>query len=113
MENSLFWLPDKMTGKSVSLPGNKKVEVDIYERNIEADIRKLKSRLKLLISARNHMQDKLDCLKRILQNASFLVQKRCIQRKTPRILILKYGNRNFLTKTCVNESSWPPHIQKL
>ena len=64
-----------MTGKSVSLPGNKKVEVDIYERNIEADIRKLKSRLKLLISARNHMQDKLDCLKKNPPNASFLVQK--------------------------------------
>ena len=53
----------KMTGKSVTLPGNKKVDVDEYERNIETDIRRLKSRLRLLTSARNRAQDKLDCLK--------------------------------------------------
>lgn len=53
----------KMHGKNVFLPGNRKVDVDTYERNIEADIRKLKSRLKLLISAQNRAKKKLDCLK--------------------------------------------------
>lgn len=53
----------KMHGKCVFLPGNKKMDIDIYERNIEADIRRLKSRLKLLIAARNRAEKKLDCLK--------------------------------------------------
>lgn len=88
----------KMTGKSVTLPGDKKVDADTYERNIETDIRKLKSRLRLLISARNRAQDKLDCLKNNPPRRIIFGSKKCIQRKTPKIPISKHGRRNSLTK---------------
>lgn len=46
-----------------NLPGGKTMTVKMYEYKIEADIRKLKTRWKLLISARNRAQAKLDNLK--------------------------------------------------
>lgn len=52
----------KMTGKTVTVSGGKKIDVDTYERKIESDIRNLKNRLKLLITARNRAQHKLDGL---------------------------------------------------
>lgn len=87
-----------MTGKSVTLPGDKKVDVDTYERNIEADIRRLKSRLRLLISARNRAQDKLDCLKANPPKRIIFGSKRYIQKKTPKIPISRHGNGSSLTK---------------
>ena len=53
----------KVAGKKVNLPGGKTMTVKMYEYKIEADIRKLKTRWKLLISARNRAQAKLDNLK--------------------------------------------------
>lgn len=88
-----------MTGKSVTLPGDKKVDVDTYERNIEADIRRLKSRLRLLISGQEPgVRIKLDCLKANPPKRTSLVQKRYIQKKTPKIPISRHGNGSSLTK---------------
>ena len=53
----------KVAGKKVKLPGGKTMTVKMYEYKIETDIRKLKTRRKLLISARNRAQAKLDNLK--------------------------------------------------
>lgn len=53
----------KITGKNIILPGNKKVPLGEYERKIEADIRRLASRLRLITSARDRAQKKLDNLK--------------------------------------------------
>ena len=53
----------KVAGKKINLPGGKTMTVKMYEYKIEADIRKLKTRWKLLISARNRAQAKLDNLK--------------------------------------------------
>lgn len=53
----------KTAGKKVNLPGGRSMSVEMYEYKIDADNRKLKTRLKLLISARNRAQAKLDNLK--------------------------------------------------
>ena len=47
----------------MKLPGNKTIPIETYEYKIEADIRSLKTRLKLLTSARNRVQAKLDNLR--------------------------------------------------
>ncbi len=89
----------KMTGKSVTLPGSKKVDVDTYERNIEADIRRLKSGFELcwfLLETGRRIS--LTVLKPILRNALSLVQKRCIQRRILKISISRHGSKSSLTK---------------
>lgn len=53
----------KVAGKNIILPGNKKISLNEYERKIEADIRRLSSRLRLITAARNRAQKKLDDLK--------------------------------------------------
>lgn len=53
----------RVAGKNVKLPGNKTIPIETYEYKIEADIRSLKTRLKLLTSARNRVQAKLDNLR--------------------------------------------------
>ncbi len=102
----------KMTGKSVSLPGNKKVEVDIYERNIEADIRKLKSRLKLLISARNHMQDKLDCLKKNPPKRIIFGSKKMYSEKDSEDINIEIWKQEFFNKRHASMSLPGRHTSK-
>lgn len=53
----------KAAGKKVNLHGGRSMTVEMYEYKVEADIRELKTRRKLLISARNRAQAKLDNLK--------------------------------------------------
>ena len=74
MENSLFWLPDKMTGKSVSLPGNKKLKLTYMNETLRLTSENLEQ-VETFNSARNHMQDKLDCLKKNPQTHHFWFKK--------------------------------------
>lgn len=54
----------KMTGKKISLPGKKTLDVGIYERIVEQDIRNLKHRLKMLISSQERAGKKLEDLRK-------------------------------------------------
>lgn len=49
--------------KNVRLPGNKVIPIDIYERRVEANIRKLKTRLTLLKESRKRAASKRDAMK--------------------------------------------------
>lgn len=53
----------KITGKTVILPGRKTKDLYEYELMIDKDIRRLKTRLRLLRTARDRAQKKLDDLK--------------------------------------------------
>lgn len=50
-------------GKNIKLPGNKTVPVETYERQVESDIRKLKTRLSLLKESRDRTADKKTAMK--------------------------------------------------
>lgn len=52
-----------VSGKNVKLPGNKVILVDTYERRVEADIRRLKTRLALLKESRKRVASKKDAMK--------------------------------------------------
>ena len=52
-----------VSGKNVRLPGNKVIPIDIYERRVEADIRKRKTQLALLKEARKRAASKKDAMK--------------------------------------------------
>lgn len=102
----------KMTGKSVNLPGDKKVDVDTYERNIEADIRRLKSRLRLLISARNRAQDKLDCLKANPPKRIIFGSKKMYSEKDSEDTNIETWKRKFFNKRHASMSLPGRHTSK-
>ena len=102
----------KMTGKSVTLPGDKKVDVDTYERNIEADIRRLKSRLRLLISARNRAQDKLDCLKANPPKRIIFGSKKIYSEKDSEDTNIETWKRKFFNKRHASMSLPGRHTSK-
>lgn len=102
----------KMTGKTVTLPGDKKVDVDTYERNIEADIRKLKSRLKLLKSARNRTQNKLDCLKNNPPKRIIFGSKKMYAEKDSEDVNIKTWKKEFFGKRHASMSLPGRHTSK-
>lgn len=102
----------KMTGKSVTLPGSKKVDVDTYERNIEADIRRLKSRLRLLVSARNRAQDKLDCLKTHSPKRIIFGSKKMYTEKDSEDINIETWKQKFFNKRHASMSLPGRHTSK-
>lgn len=57
------------------------VNLDEYERKVEADIRKLKTRLALVTEARKRKAKKLENLENFHQSGLCLVERSCILRK--------------------------------
>lgn len=57
------------------------VNLDEYERKVEADIRKLKTRLALVTEARNAKRRNWRTLKNFHQSGLCLVERSCILRK--------------------------------
>lgn len=102
----------KMTGKSVILPGNKKVDIDEYERNIETDIRRLKSRLRLLTSARNRAQDKLDCLKTNPPRRIIFGSKKMYSEKDSEDINIEIWKQEFFNKRHASMSLPGRHTSK-
>lgn len=102
----------KMTGKSVTLPGDKKVDVDVYERNIETDIRRLKSRLRLLISARIRVQNKLDCLKANPPRRIIFGSKKMYSEKDSEDTNIEVWKQNFFNKRHASMSLPGRHTSK-